>query len=883
MSRPIIGRSLTTRALISRAILARGVGSGVVPPAFCPLRNYIEISAQDSTCVITDNNVVVTSLVNVGGFSCFVGGDTVINLDSANVWSEVQVTQADCDGCGGGALVAVGTGKDTEFFGVLAFGFGTPGAGFIVDLDFNTLASGLTLPLGWAVQLRVDGTTGDISWEDTENNGGFLINVPDIVTFQLINFAAIGGGQVPLSIGDTVSFNINENYSAPLVTVPAGYVGYCNITPPPPVDCRIISLSTQFIGDGTALVSNNETTMTSLALTPDTAAAGFFDDTLMEVKINNDKFAFEMIAQEPTGVLGENGFSVLFGQSDVFTPFEIYAGFGLSIPPLGTGIGDWQIAFVDNVAAPPVPLLSNLTITFPYIVKVVFNGDNLTFKDNQVPANTGVLGTKLDVNNVFGSLFMINAVNNSVAGNTQTLQVEGRRENFVIDFENDAKDWCNLQGGVDPSVPYTFIELFQSGSASFVDRIAGWVTVNGVGATWIGNPSYSFINTDPKDNFVFEFPTITADLDAATGGKQIRYITGDIFADTNYAGLITIQKTQGQSNTLVSFNTQNTLDSNYDSTNLLFEVPTELGFVAAIGVIDKTNVRVCYKTAKQTVFFQEISLQDYGLQSNVVVALLQGSNLLPSGQEYRVQYNGTDDDLVIDSYPDNFLGYDGSALPTKTDPEDLIDAAAWLLDYYILFPENVGLGEYVNITNSGKTANAITTFNQPFLLNCSRFIQRDQAFKVAVTYQIDGLVTGGTNPNAFRFELLAVNRANTKLSIELVGLDLVLKIIILGVESSHLIKANYVAAVGDQLCLVVDSLFGQVNGILNQGAVLFQSGLFLSPSASDISWMPRAGHDNANGNTMVIANQYLTLNLPNNNLKTELNSLGALDILLNPY
>lgn len=201
----------------------------------CALRNYIAAQEQQSSCVITDNNFDVTSLVGTGsgGFSCFIVGDSIIDLEDDKAWGEIQVTAADCAGCGGGIIAQVGTGKGAEIFGIAAFGLGGVGTGIIVDLDFTVLASGLTLPFGWTVQLRLDGTTGDISWEDSEGNGAFLINSPDLLATQQFNFGAIGGGQDPINIGDTVSMIINENYFAPTIPLPAGYKGYCNLGPDP--------------------------------------------------------------------------------------------------------------------------------------------------------------------------------------------------------------------------------------------------------------------------------------------------------------------------------------------------------------------------------------------------------------------------------------------------------------------------------------------------------------------------------------------------------------------------------------------------------------------------------------------------------------------------
>jgi len=643
--------------------------------------------------------------------------------------------------------------------------------------------------------------------------------------------------------------------------------------------CRIIDLSTQFINEATAVINNNETTVTSLGgVAP--VGIGIFDDALMQAKINADKFAFEMIAQEPS-FLGENIMAVGFGEPDVFSSGAIGV-FALGIPPLGTGVGDWEITFLSDFMSAPIPVLSNLTITFPYIVKVVIQGNNLTFKDNQVPANTGVLGAAAGLSSVFGSFVMANGVNNSLVGNTQTLKVEGKKENFVIDFENDALDWCQLeQSGVLPSVPYTFQEFFQSGSATFLDRVAGWNTVNGVGATWIGSASYSLVNTEVKNNYVFEFPTIIADLDSTAGGKLIRYQVGNVFADTCSAGILTSIITGGSSRTGVSFNTQDTIDSNYDALLQLFEIPTELDFVVSIAIINLNNVRICYKTAKQTVFFQEIKLRNYGNASAATATLNQSSSGLPSGQEYRVQYNGIDADLVINNYPTNFLGFDGSALPTKTAVENL--DAAWLLDYKLFYPENILGGEYVDITNSGRTANAITTFDQSFLLNCSRFIQRDEGGFVAVSFQIYGLVTGGTNPNAYRFELQAMNRVSN-CRIELVGADLLLRVLINGVsQPDQIIKTNYVAAIGDQFCLAMDNQFALVRGILQQSGVLYDTGYVSADNAVEVSWMPRAGHDNANGNTMLIVNQYLNVDLPVGVLKTQLITDAFEDILRNAY
>jgi hypothetical protein len=198
---------------------------------FCNIRNYIEVGAQNATCSIDENIFTAESLVNSGsgGFFCLSGGDEFFELEGEKAWAEVQVNSADCAGCGGGAAVQFLGGKGGGFVGVFAFGLDSVGNGIIVNSDFTPLFTGLTIPLGWTVQLRVDGSNGDVSFEDSLGNSGLLFNVPEIATFQTINFGAVAGGQDPINIGDTVSVTINENYFEPAITVPEDYKPFCQI------------------------------------------------------------------------------------------------------------------------------------------------------------------------------------------------------------------------------------------------------------------------------------------------------------------------------------------------------------------------------------------------------------------------------------------------------------------------------------------------------------------------------------------------------------------------------------------------------------------------------------------------------------------------------
>jgi hypothetical protein len=809
-------------------------------------------------------------------------------LLGGNVWMEITITAATLGG-GAGICVNPGFGKDPSAPAV----FVTPNIGgtatavlcgsiFEVPPPWPDVPGfdNKTLTLPYTVQTRVNGSTGEVSYEDTAGNSGSLGIYPALIGDPIFE-VAIAGDITGVNTG-TITAELNIGYTEPVIAPLDDfsiYKNYCNLGEVfvcgSGAVCDPLVFSIAFESEASTVLNGNEVTTTSLDLGAP-VGTGFYTENILR-RSNTCKWAFEVVMQQPTTSELDRGVGASYGQINPFDPGPIG---GIA---LGGELGGltYKIGLVDNLFAAPTPILTNLTISFPWVVKVVYNGDTISFKDNQVPANTGVLGTVLGLSNFLGGgLFLINSVEAGI-GNSQTSAIEGQVANWIIDFENDAISWCNLEdatGGA--TAPYELIEVSATNGGNLSSpRVAGWETIGSTSSQWFGNLSYSLLNTVVLDSRVFEVSVLASDNGGLsdTGGLTFYYTNTDFLGAGDLAtiGLRTdLDTVDGRHD--VSIVSTDGGDPSYSSALFLFQMASDLGFVAALIVIDNNSARLVYKSSKETVFFDAISVNPYGPNVSPILVLTEGGPTDPSsGDSYRVGYSGIEADYSITGYPDGSTDYKGDPITTNFETK----TARWLLDYDLQFAENIGLGEYVDITGGGYTATAITTFNQSFWLNCARLIKAGFGL-VAVTYQINGLVTGGTNPNGFRLQLEAVNR-NSYCVINFSGLNLILSRLTNGVlQTEQIIKTNYVAAAGDQLCLVMDSTFGLVEGILQQGGVLHRSGPHLIDQATNTTWMPRAGHQNANGNTMVIANQYEAATIPPGVLKTDLQGQGAVDILL---
>jgi len=249
MSRPIIGRALTARALLARSIISSKGSGGLPPILFCtPLPLTLAPFQQFATSIITGSDVVFSgtsdgvdaavSGLNVGTFK-LLGGD---------VWFEWTITSANANaGIGNcpnaftepppfaeGVIVVVNA-AGTEFEMYKCSDIFSAPPPIVVPQNPDFINKTLNFP--YTVQTRMNGTTGEITWEDTNGNSGSLGLWTAILTANL-DITIIGFGNTLALTQVDASYSVNAGRAAPVITPPLGFDTWCSYAPvPPPILC----------------------------------------------------------------------------------------------------------------------------------------------------------------------------------------------------------------------------------------------------------------------------------------------------------------------------------------------------------------------------------------------------------------------------------------------------------------------------------------------------------------------------------------------------------------------------------------------------------------------------------------------------------------------
>lgn len=257
MSRPIIGKAVRGLNIGGFPITASNFGAGVIPPAFCVLKNLSEFFPPQNATVVITNPTVSYSADGPGQNNAVLQHDPY-NLDG-DVWQEVKVTAASPNVVVGiGANPAFGPGPVSgDGIGVVINPGGTSTAFLFSDFGGVPLWSNTSITsLPYVIQLRINSVTGEITFEDNASvpNVGSLGVFPGNIG-NPINIAAVAAGQVG---GETASFEMNLGYADPVITPPAGYQGYCAYAPiPRALLCgTLIGLEDFFLGTNPNLTIN---------------------------------------------------------------------------------------------------------------------------------------------------------------------------------------------------------------------------------------------------------------------------------------------------------------------------------------------------------------------------------------------------------------------------------------------------------------------------------------------------------------------------------------------------------------------------------------------------------------------------------------------------
>jgi len=636
-------------------------------------------------------------------------------------------------------------------------------------------------------------------------------------------------------------------------------------TPPVPVYCTIAAFTPNLESNVTSVISNNDLTTTNLVAAQ---GVGIYTDPSILFRIGAQKLAFEFTAVAPTGGT-DNAFGGLFGQTDLFNPASLIGG--MAVNP-NTGSGDGTIDFLNGFTGPGTPVLTGLSITYPYKAKVVVDGStgDVSFRDNQVPANSATLGNVAGIGTVFGSIISVILPAQTI-GAEQNVTYNLGSSDFEIDFENDALPWCQLDAIIAPEV-YELFEFLAQGNATYADRVAGWTTSPGVSSNWTGSMGYPFSNTETWSGQIFENETTTYETDSTFSGKTVGGIVGKLFlTDTSSLSLVTKNAAgfgNDDTSLFLSSDQSNPADSDYTNSDfeLVRDSLLEADIILAVALMGNDSCRLCYQTPSDTVFFDQMAMLSTDASTSPLLQMVQSGIFGGSPATYETTYNGTNDDLVIDTYPDSFTSSFGQGIPFKSEPE--VKSTRWLNDY---FQESAG--DAVVLSNGGKTAtmNFVTTASS-ILLNCARLVPANTGIK-AMTIELGDV----SNPD-FVFKMEAINRADSNITISRTGGDLIMEVTILGVTGApQVIQASYSPTTGDQIAIEMDTDTGTVTGLLYDGAVKSSSTVAFDAAPLSV-YMPRVGNEGSLLTSWSVLNQFDQNDLPVGGIRAGF-SVGAIDIL----
>jgi len=219
--------------------------SAVVPPIlFCtPLALTLAPVQQFTTTIINGSDVVFSGTSD--GVDIAVSGVSVgtFQLLGGDVWFEWTITSANANaGIGncpnafiapppfaeGVVVVVNAAGTEFEMYKCSDIFAAPPPLVAPQNPDFINK----TLNFPYTVQTRMNGTTGEITWEDTNGNSGSLGNWIGILTENL-DITMLGFGNTLALTQVDASYSVNAGRAAPVITPPLGFDTWCSYFVPP--------------------------------------------------------------------------------------------------------------------------------------------------------------------------------------------------------------------------------------------------------------------------------------------------------------------------------------------------------------------------------------------------------------------------------------------------------------------------------------------------------------------------------------------------------------------------------------------------------------------------------------------------------------------------
>jgi len=189
----------------------------------CDQLTFSDIGSTDVSLVINNNNVQSTNTTAAAGQTIVSATNVFRNVESDILVSEITINSQSSTG----ALAGLVFGEISGLFGgiVLLPGTGTAADGQFFDLNFVPIGGPVQITLPHTIQLILDGSTGQFSFNDGVNTGNCGL-VPGISSTDstFYGFAAPAAG-----IGEVVDFTANGGFTPLSVTPPASSKFWCEL------------------------------------------------------------------------------------------------------------------------------------------------------------------------------------------------------------------------------------------------------------------------------------------------------------------------------------------------------------------------------------------------------------------------------------------------------------------------------------------------------------------------------------------------------------------------------------------------------------------------------------------------------------------------------
>ncbi|MCK5616522.1 hypothetical protein KAR91_82430 [Candidatus Pacearchaeota archaeon] len=340
-------------------------GGGVIPPASCSQLIFADAASSNVTLNINNNNVIATSTTVGQGQAILSATNVFRNLETNELVAEVTINAQSSVG----AVAGLAFGQLGPNFGgfILMPGSGAAADGQFFDLTFAPVGPPVQITLPHTIQLRVNGNTGQFSFDDGVNSG----NTELIPGINVVDSTIYGVASPASGIGETIEFTANGGFTPLAITQPAGSKLWCELTD---AGAGIYELI-EFFSSGNAVLNNSNRTMewTTSAGTSSgmTAVASYpigntytYTNETFELEVNQIDVD-SIFGKTKIGMLGGPG----LGQIQTTLEFDII------------GFGSTDAAFeiivdtsLDTENAKTTPLISRHTMASTDTIISHFNG-----------------------------------------------------------------------------------------------------------------------------------------------------------------------------------------------------------------------------------------------------------------------------------------------------------------------------------------------------------------------------------------------------------------------------------------------------------------------------------------------------------------------------